>query len=170
MTLAYLSRHLGAGLVAAAALACAACNSDDREQMTESTTADTTIGGTTEIPTWTEGEPSETTSTTTDTGNYPKTCRSGIFCAVQCVTKIPNPTPPEYDWQSCFFDNCLETLSAEEWLLLFDLVECAVEYCSQDPNCIEGNDAECQKCYLVTIGTPKLEPGHLCEAQAKACD
>jgi hypothetical protein len=170
MTLAYLSRHFSASLVAAAALAAGACNSDDREQLTGSTSGNTTEVDPTEVPMWTTGEPVDPT-TTGPVPPSPATCRDGVFCAVQCAIMIPSPTPPEHDWQSCFFAmGCLGDLTYTEWLLLFDLVECTVDKCSVTQPCIEGDDMACNACYLTTLGTPKLPEGDLCEAQAKACD
>lgn len=168
MTRAHLSMHLSALFVAAAALAGAACNSDDREQLTGTTAVPTTEVDPTEVPTFTTGEPDDTTSTT-EVPIPPQTCRDGVFCAVQCAIAAAEKTNPEDDWQSCFFTDCLELLTTEEWLLLFDLGECAVDKCQMTPECMSGSD-DCNLCYFSTLGNMTLPPGDPCEAQAKACD
>jgi hypothetical protein len=169
MTRAHPPLHLSVlAAAAAAALAGAACNSDDLEQRPAVTTEGTTEVDPTEVPVFTTAEPEDTT-TTGPAPSSPWSCRDAVFCAVQCATNIPNPTPPEHNWQLCFFDDCLEELNHVEWLKLFDLIECTVEKCSATPECMEGTDEECNACYIVTLGNQSPPPGDLCEAQAKAC-
>ena len=165
MTRAHPPLHLSAVLAAAVALACAACNSDDREQL-PGTTSGTTEVDPTEVPTFTTAEPDDTT-TTGPVPIPPTTCRDAIGCVLQCAIKIPDPTPPEYNWQECFFDNCLEELTTAEWLKLFDLGECVVDLCTATPECMMGTD-ECNACYLVKLGAEKPPPVG-CEDQANAC-
>ncbi|MFY0538631.1 hypothetical protein [Nannocystis pusilla] len=116
---------------AAAALAGAACNSDDREQFPGSTSGTTEVDPTV-VPEFTTAEPMETTMVP-EPPPSPKSCRDAIGCALQCAIMIPDPTPPEYPWQECFFTNCLEEINYVEWLKLFDLTECVVEACSATP-------------------------------------
>lgn len=170
MTLAYLSRQFSAGLMAAAALVLGSCNSDDREQLSGSTSGNTTEVDPTVIPTFTTAEPVDPT-TGGPVPPSPTTCRKAVACAVQCALMIPSPTPPEYDWQACFFKpECLGELNYVEWLIFFDLVECTVDKCSMTQPCIDGDDEGCQACYLLTIGTQKLPEGEMCRAEAAACD
>ncbi|WAS92760.1 hypothetical protein [Nannocystis punicea] len=150
----------------AAVLYGVACNSDDLEQSGSTTTSATTEQNPTEVPTFTTGEPVDSTSTT-EVPVPERTCRWGVTCSAQCATQIPNPTPPEYNWQECFFDDCLEKLTAEEWLKFFDLAECVVMVCSARPECIEGGEM-CNLCYIQMLAVPPLYEG--CDAQAAACD
>jgi hypothetical protein len=170
MTRAHPPLHLSVralGWAAAAALAGAACNSDDREQFPGSTSGTTEIDPT-EVPTFTTAEPMDTTSEPPPPPS-PKTCRSAIFCAVQCAIKIPNPTPPEFDWQSCFFTDCLDEINYVEWLKLFDLTECVVGVCSASPACMDGGDQEmCNACYLQKLSATN-PPTPECVDQANAC-
>ena len=155
--------HRSAFLIAAV-LYGVACNSDDREQF-PGTTSGTTGIDPTEVPTFTTGEPVDTTSTT-EIPIPERTCRWGVNCAAKCATAIPNPTPPEYDWQQCFFDDCLDKLNYVEWLKLFDLTECVVGVCSARPECVEGTEM-CNLCYIQMLAIPPLYEG--CEEQSAVC-
>lgn len=169
MTRAHPPLHLSVlAAAAAAALAGAACNSDDLEQRPGVTTEATTEVDPTEVPVFTTAEPEDTTTTGPVTPG-PKSCRDAIACALQCAIKIPDPTPPEYDWQSCFFTNCLEELNYVEWLRLFDLTECVVGVCSAAPECTEGTQDECNVCYLTRLGNPSPPEDDTCHAQSIAC-
>jgi hypothetical protein len=172
MTRAHPSMLLPSIFAAAAALATAAgfgvaaCNSDDREQYTSGTS--TTAAETTDGVIWTTGEVDETTSTGPIPPS-PNSCRDAIACAIACAIAIPNPTPDEYNWQACFFTDCLEELNYVEWLKLFDLMECVVGVCSQTDACMMGDDEGCNNCYLLTAGNPAPPDGEACEVEAKAC-
>lgn len=150
---------------AAVALAVPGCNSDDREQLTSSTSGTTEVDPTM-VPEFTTAEPMETTMPEPPPPS-PKSCRDGIACALKCAINIPSPTPPEYPWQECFFNDCLEELSAEEWLKLFDLMECVVGVCSATPECMSG-DEKCNGCYIGKLGATQPPPPE-CEAEAVAC-
>lgn len=151
---------------AAVALLGPACNSDDREQFPGSTSGTTEVDPT-EVPTFTTAEPMDTTMSEPPPPS-PDSCRDGISCVVNCALTIPSPTPPEFPWQKCFFDECLAELNYVEWLKLFDLTECVVGLCTATPECIEGDDEKCNLCYLLKLGTANPPPEG-CEDQANAC-
>lgn len=153
---------------AAAALAVPACNSDDREQLTSATSGTTEVDPTM-VPEFTTAEPMDTTMSEPPPPS-PTTCRKAIFCAIQCALDIPQNTPPEYNWQECFFkDTCLASLNHVEWLKLFDLTECVVGVCSADPRCMDGGDSEmCNACYLQKLGATD-PPTPECVDEANAC-
>ncbi|MCY0991467.1 hypothetical protein OV203_30270 [Nannocystis sp. ILAH1] len=168
MTRAHPPLHLSVRALAwaaAAALAGAACNSDDREQFPGSTSGTTEVDPTV-VPEFTTAEPMETTMVP-EPPPSPKSCRDAIGCALQCAIMIPDPTPPEYPWQECFFTNCLEEINYVEWLKLFDLTECVVEACSATPACMDGTD-ECNGCYIQKLGGTNPPPPE-CVDQANAC-
>lgn len=168
MTRAHPPLHVTvlAAVWAVAALAGPACNSDDREQFPDTTTSGTTEVDPTEVPVFTTGEPMDTTSTGPIPPS-PKSCRDAIGCAIMCAIAIPDPTPPEYNWQECFFTDCLEEINYVEWLKLFDLAECVVEACSATPACMDGTD-ECNGCYIQKLGGTQPPPPE-CPDQANAC-
>jgi len=171
MTRAHPPLHLSAVLAAAMALAGLACNSDDREQLT-GTTSGTTEVDPTVIPVFTTGEPVDTT-VTPEVPVPTVTCRKAVYCVNQCLLKIEK-NDFEAKWQGCLFDNCLEKLTTAEWLKLFDLVECAVDVCSARTECISGSSDDCNVCYLAMLSAvPPNTPPHgdgLCDAVSLACD
>lgn len=170
MLRAHLFTHPPAGRVAlAAALACAGCNSDDLSQV-PMTTVETTMVDPTEIPTFTTGEPNDTSSGTTVIPEPPYTCRDGLACLTKdCILELGMNPSPEPDLSMC--KECVLPLTTEEWLKIFALAECVGTYCSMQPVCIDGdpmkNTEECRTCVLVGMGTPQGVMG--CEAQATAC-
>lgn len=171
MTRAHPPLHLSARALAwaaAAALAGAACNSDDREQFPGSTSGTTEVDPTM-VPEFTTAEPVDTTMQEPPPPS-PTSCRDAIACALQCAFMIPDPTPPEYNWQACFFtDECLGSLNYVEWLKLFELTECVVGVCSADPACMDGGDQDmCNACYFTKIGATN-PPTPECVDQANAC-
>jgi hypothetical protein len=163
-------QHRTPRLVAlAAALACATCNSDDLSEVPATTTGATEIVATMEIP-FTTGEPDDSTTGTTMYIPPPYTCRDALQCLSEdCLIYLGQNPSPEPDLTPC--KECIEPLTTEEWLFIFDLGECVGTYCAAKPECIDGDPMKdsdmCRLCVLAGMGNPNGVPG--CEAQAKAC-
>ncbi len=139
------------------------CVSDDLVSLTEVPTQ--TTGNTTEIPVFTTGEPDDIT-----TGGEPDpgtSCRQTISCVFSCVTMIPDPPGPEFDY-SCFLE-CAEDISTEDWLAFIGIADCAYNHCTNVvEQCPDIDDEEtCLPCLLQTIGAMPGVSG--CESQAIAC-
>lgn len=144
-----------------------ACNSDDTFALGP---IDLTTGepDPTEVPTFTTGEPNDTTST----GMVPPsedTCRDGINCVVGCAIKLPMPPAPEQDY-SCF-TVCLDLLDTQELYILVQLVECVSGYCVDTGKCSNEpgfDNSGCQDCLVSSLLDPSQAIG--CESQAMACE
>lgn len=165
----FLQHHSSRRVALAAALACAACNSDVLTELPATTTGVTEIVATMEIP-FTTGEPDDSTTGTTMYIPPPYTCRDALQCLSQdCLIYLGMNPSPEPDLTPC--KECIEPLTTEEWLFIFDLGECVGTYCAMQPVCAEGDpmkDSEaCRACMLAGMGSVQGVPG--CEAQAKAC-
>lgn len=131
------------------------------------TQGEATLGGTTtsEVTTSTNSHWTSTSSTTSPSPSL--TCRDAIACYIQCKLLTPDPLPPDYDAESCYYTDCLDLLSQPEWLKLLQLQECVLTKCAETA-CMNG-DSECEACFYLGLGDQTPDPGDPCEMQAKAC-